>query len=154
MTSQMKKHSDELLQHALEVFELERNPSNKRESKNAEVVHVLESAQEYYKMRKDANEALGKSYFKLALAQKNSIHKLGVDDMREEILPTFRIKSRGEEYDDNANDNTSMDLDSLSLLSGLPSIEMRRAQREFKKALRLLVRSAYAATDIGEERLK
>ena len=137
----MKDKADTLLKHALEVFEEEAARKQKEgTNNNAKVVALLEGVEEYYKSRKEANEALGKAHFKLALAQKNNRHKLSIDDMREEISPTFFIGSE--------NGSALIDLDSLSLLSGLPSIEMRVAQKEFKKALTLLVKSAQAAGEI------
>ena len=150
MTSPMKQRSDELLAQALETFELERLSPKKPVRENAEVVQVLERAQRYYRVRKEANEALGKAIYRLSLAQKNSIHKLSVDDMREEIEPAVTIQGR-EDIDGivDENGNTPVDLDSLSLLSGLPSTEMRIAQKEFKKTLVLLMKSAYAAAEIG-----
>lgn len=143
MSSPMKDKADTLLKHALEVFEEEAARKQKEgTNNNAKVVALLEGVEEYYKSRKEANEALGKAHFKLALAQKNNRHKLSIDDIREEISPTFFIGS------ENGSREASIDLDSLSLLSGLPSIEMRVAQKEFKKALTLLVKSAKAAGEI------
>jgi hypothetical protein len=139
----MKEASDALLQKALDLYESDKKNGGGNE--NAKVMQCLEGVERYYKSRKEANEALGKARFRLALAQKNSMHKLSIDDMREEITPTFRIDCEGGD----GNGNASIDVDSLSLLSGLPSTEMRVAQKEFKKTLSLLVKSAQAANGIS-----
>jgi hypothetical protein len=137
--------ADAMLNSAIMEFEKAHSAEHqgKWRKENQEILRVLEGVEDYYNHRKLVDAQLGKAFFKLTTAQKNSMHKLSIEDMREDIEPTFTLNSsenkvEGKE-DEQEHEQEEDDLESLSLINGLPTIELKVAQREFRKTLRLLL---------------
>ena len=138
--------ADAMLNSAIMEFEKAHSAEyqGKWRKENQEILMVLEGVEDYYNQRKLVDAQLGKAFFKLTAAQKNSMHKLSIEDMREDIEPTFTLNSNeskveGKEDEQEQEQEQEDDLDSLSLINGLPTIELKVAQREFRKTLRLLL---------------
>jgi hypothetical protein len=137
--SQLKIASDDLLESALAKFEAQKIGDSVTKS-NAILMGILDSVEALYNKKEELNKHLAASYFSLMCARKSHLHKLSIEDAREEIEAGVRLQEVREEgagwvqMEGNVDD-----LESLCLLSGLPSAKLRSCQREFQKALDMVM---------------
>lgn len=157
----MKAASDELLESVLRDFESEKTPSgmsNGTAKSNSSLVDLLDQVQALYEKKKELNKRLQVAIFDLTYAQKYQTHGLSIEDAREDIEASVRIKTAvdqdGEKYwvkvESNSDDAVN-DLESLSILNGLPNLKLRKAQKEFREALNMSFEVSRLTMKLEEE---
>lgn len=136
--SPVKAASDDLLASALRDFELNRGDDDSVKS-NAKIVGLLNSVEALYSMKVELHKKLAAAYFSLTYAQRNEVHKTSIEDAREEIEAGVRLKESHATLGWVQIERDVKDLESLSLLSGLPSAKLRSCQKEFHEALDMVI---------------
>ena len=136
--SPMKAASDDLLAAALRDFEINRGDDNSVKS-NAKVIGLLNSVEALYSKKVELHKKLATAYFSLTNAQRNEVHKTSIEDVREEIEAGVRLKESHATLGWVQIERDVDDLESLSLLSGLPSAKLRSSQKEFHQALDMVI---------------
>ena len=137
--SSLRLVSENLLESALAEFEAQSREESVTISNEA-VVGFLDSVEALYNKKVELNKHLARAYFSLMCARKNDVHKFSVEDAREEIEASVRLQNDRQGGAGWVHIERDIDhLESLSLLNGLPGARLRSCQREFRKALDLVI---------------
>ena len=152
--SSLRLVSENLLESALAEFEAQ----SREESVTISNEVVVDSVEALYNKKVELNKHLARAYFSLMCARKNDVHKFSVEDAREEIEASVRLQNDRQGGAGWVHIERDIDhLESLSLLNGLPGARLRSCQREFRKALDLVIEvdrlTREVEAEIGEKKV-
>ena len=136
--SSLRLVSENLLESALAEFEAQSREESVTISNEA-VVGFLDSVEALYNKKVELNKHLARAYFSLMCARKNDVHKFSVEDAREEIEASVRLQNDRQGGAGWVHIERILIIWSPFLLNGLPGARLRSCQREFRKALDLVI---------------